>query len=154
MKYLKKIFEAEYSNKVGIDKDELIDFCEINLAYLLDDGDFRIDIEYFDDLIGQHIIVIKLVKMVELSPGERMTTKYEWCEVKDYIVPFIVQLNKNYKLNTTWYDDKGSIVISQGYEIRNFSYEKFMRVVDKWYENDDEIKYIEIILDNETFKKI
>jgi hypothetical protein len=29
-----------------------------------------------------------------------------------------------------------------------------MRVVDKWYENDDEIKYIEIILDNETFEKI
>ena len=143
MKYLKRIFES----KVGIDKDELIDFCEMNLAYLLDDGDFRIDIEYFDDLIGQNIIVFKLVKLVELSPGERMTTKYEWCEVKDYVIPFIVQLNKSYKLNTTWYD-KGSIVINQGFEIRTFLYEKFMRVVDKWYENDDEIKYIEIILDN------
>ena len=98
MKYLKKIFEAEYSNKVGIDKDELVDFCEMNLAYLLDNGDFRIDIEYFDDLIGQYIIVIKLVKLVGLSPGERMT--YQWQEVKDYVVPFIVQLNKSYKLNT------------------------------------------------------
>lgn len=153
MKYLKKIFEAEYSNKVGIDEDELTDFCEMNLAYLLDDGDFRIDIEYFDDLIGQYLVVVRLVKMVELSPGERMTTMYQWQEVKDYIVPFIIQLNKNYKLNTTW-NDNGSITIRQQQECRNFSYEKFMRVVDKWYENDDEIKYIEIILDNETFEKI
>ena len=150
MKYLKRIFES----KVGIDKDELMDFCEMNLAYLLDDGDFRIDIEYFDDLIGQYLVVIRLVKMVELSPGERMTTMYQWQEVKDYIVPFIVQLNKNYKLNTTWNDNKGSITIRQEQEWRNFSYEKFMRVVDKWYEDDDEIRYIEIILDNETFKKI
>jgi hypothetical protein len=150
MKYLKKIFES----KVGIDKDELTDFCEMNLAYLLDDGDFRIDIEYFDDLIGQYLIVVRLVKMVELSPGERMTTMYQWQEVKDYIVPFIIQLNKNYKLNTTWNDTKGSITIRQQQEWRNFSYEKFMRVVDKWYENDDEIKYIEIILDNEILKKI
>ena len=154
MKYLKKIFEAEYSNKVGIDKDELTDFCEMNLAYLLDDGDFRIDIEYFDDLIGQYLVVVRLVKMVEISPGERMTTMYQWQEVKDYIVPFIIQLNKNYKLNTTWNDNKGSITIRQQQEWRNFSYEKFMSVVDKWYEDDDEIKYIEIILDNETFEKI
>jgi hypothetical protein len=147
MKYLKRIFE-------NLDKDELQDFCEMNLAYLLDDGDFRIDIEYFDDLIGQYLVVIKLVKMVELSPGERMTTKYEWGEVKNYILPFIIQLNKNYSLNTTWNDNKGSITIRQEQEWRNFSYEKFMRVVDKWYENNDEIRYIEIILDNETFKKI
>lgn len=141
MKYLKRIFES-------LDKDELQDFCEMNLAYLLDNEDFRIDIEYFDDLIGQYLVVIKLVKMVELSPGERMTTMYQWQEVKDYIVPFIVQLNKNYSLNTTWNDNKGSITIRQEQEWRNFSYEKFMRVVDKWYENDDEIRYIEIILDN------
>ena len=149
MKYLKRIFESK-----GIDEDELTDFCEMNLAYLLDNGDFRIDIEYFDDLIGQYLIVIRLVKMVELSPGERMTTMYQWQEVKDYIVPFIVQLNKNYKLNTTWNDTKGSITIRQQQEWRNFSYEKFMSVVDKWYEDDDEIKYIEIILDNEILKKI
>ena len=141
MKYLKRIFES-------LDKDELQDFCEMNLAYLLDDGDFRIDIEYFDDLIGQYLVVIKLVKMVELSAGGRMTTMYQWQEVKDYIVPFIVQLNKNYSLNTTWNDNKGSITIRQEQEWRNFSYEKFMRVVDNWYEDDDEIRYIEIILDN------
>jgi hypothetical protein len=147
MKYLKRIFEAE-SNKVGIDKDELMEFCEINLAYLLDNGDFRIDVEYFDDLLGQDLVVIRLVKMVEFDTDVRVATTYQWHEVKDYIAPFIVQLNKNYKLNTTWNDTKGSITIRQQQEWRNFSYEKFMRVVDKWYEDDDEIKYIEIILDN------
>ena len=147
MKYLKKIFES----KVGIDKDELTDFCEMNLAYLLDDGDFRIIYSY---LSLNSLVLVRLVKMVELSPGERMTTMYQWQEVKDYIVPFIIQLNKNYKLNTTWNDTKGSITIRQQQEWRNFSYEKFMSVVDKWYEDDDEIKYIEIILDNETFEKI
>jgi len=149
MKHLRRFFEAEYSSKKdGVNRDELMEFCEMNLAYLLDDGDFRIDIEYFDDLIGQDIIVIKLVKMTELSPGERMTTMYQWQEVKDYIIPFVVQMNKNYKLNTTWNDTKGSITIRQQQEWRNFSYEKFMSVVDKWYQDDDEIKYIEIILDN------
>lgn len=154
MKHLRRFFEAEYSSKVGVDRDELTDFCEMNLAYLLDNGDFRIDIEYFDDLIGQDLVVIKLVKMFEFDTDVRVTTMYQWQEVKDYIVPFIVQLNKNYKLNTTWNDNKGSITIRQEQEWRNFSYEKFMRVVDKWYEDDDEIRYIEIILDNETFEKI
>jgi hypothetical protein len=148
MKYLKKIFEAEYSNKIVVDREELKEFCEMNLAYLLDDGDFRIDIEYFDDMLGQDIIVIKLFKMVELSPGERMTTDYEWGEVKDYVIPFIVRLNKNYTFNTNWYDDGGSITVHVSKEWKAYTYEKFMRIVDKWYEDDEEVRYIEIILDN------
>ena len=148
MKYLKKIFEAEYSNKIVVDREELKEFCEMNLAYLLDDGDFRIDIEYFDDMLGQDIIVIKLVKMIELSHGERMRTDYEWGEVKDYVIPFIVRLNKNYTFNTKWYDDGGSITVHVSKEWKAYTYEKFMRIVDKWYEDDEEVRYIEIILDN------
>ena len=148
MKHLRRFFEAEYSSKVGVDRDKLREFCEMNLAYLLDDGDFRIDIEYFDDMLGQDIIVIKLFKMVELNPGERMTTDYEWGEVKDYVIPFIVRLNKNYTFNTKWYDDGGSITVHVSKEWKAYTYEKFMRIVDKWYEDDEEVRYIEIILDN------
>ena len=41
MRYLKKIFEND-SNKV--DKDELQDFCETYLVYLLDDTKFKLTI--------------------------------------------------------------------------------------------------------------
>ena len=148
MKHLRRFFEAEYSSKKGVDRDELREFCEMNLAYLLDDSNFRLDIEYFDDMIGQDIIVIKLFKMVELSPGERMTTDFEWGEVKDYVIPFIVQLNKNYTFNTKWYDDGGAITVHVSKEWRAYTYEKFMRIVDRYYEDDEEVRYVEIVLDN------
>lgn len=154
MKHLRRFFEAEYSSKKGVDRDELREFCEMNLAYLLDDSNFRLDIEYFDDLIGQDIIVIKLNKMVDLSPdsqnypGQRMTTNFEWGEVKDYVIPFVAQVNKNYTFNTKWYDDGGSITVCVWRNCRAFTYDKFMKVIDKWYQDDEEVRYFEIILDN------
>ena len=62
MKYLKRIFESTKT-------EELQDFCETNLAYLLDDGDF--DVLVRDDVYGkkfngiQYIIHIKKSKLGE-----------------------------------------------------------------------------------------
>ena len=129
---------------------------EVETIYpeLIDHEGNILDIEYFDDLIGQDIIVIKLNKMVDLSPdsqnypGQRMTTNFEWGEVKDYVIPFVAQVNKNYTFNTKWYDDGGSITVCVWRNCRAFTYDKFMKVIDKWYQDDEEVRYFEIILDN------
>jgi len=141
MRYLKRIFES-------LDKDELRDFCEMNLAYLLDDPDFEIRIEDTDWKKPSRFVCVILCKTVNLGQGEIMRTNFEWGEVKDHVIPFITQLHKNYKFDTSGSDNGSVIEIRQRHESREFTYEKFIRVVDKWYEDDDEIQYIEIMLEN------
>jgi hypothetical protein len=87
MKYLKRIFESTTT-------EELQDYCETNLAYLLDDGEF--DILVRDDVYGkkfngiQYMIHIKKSKL-----GER----FKWKDVKEYIIPFLHVLNREYKIS-------------------------------------------------------
>ena len=141
MKYLKRIFES-------LDKDELQDFCEMNLAYLLDNPDFEIRIEDTDWKKPSRFVCVILCKTINMG-HEIMRTNFEWGEVKDHVVPFITQLHKNYKFDTSVYSFNGSVIeIRQRHESRKFTYEKFIRVVDKWYEDDDEMQYIEIMLEN------
>ena len=86
MKYLKRIFEST--------TEELQDFCETNLAYLLDDGDF--DVLVRDDVYGkkfngiQYMIHIKKSKL-----GER----FKWIDVKEHIIPLLHVLNREYRIN-------------------------------------------------------
>lgn len=143
MKYLKKIFES-------LDKDELRDFCEMNLAYLLDNPDFEIRIEDTDWKKPSRFVSVILCKTVDLGSGQVMRTNFEWGEVKDHVVPFVIQLHKNYKFDDSGSDNGSVIEIRQRHESREFTYEKFIRVVDNWYEDDDEIQYIEIMLENDT----
>jgi hypothetical protein len=143
MKYLKRIFES-------LDKDELKDFCETNLAYLLDDPDFEIRIEDTDWKKPSRFVSVVLCKTVDLGSGQMMRTTFEWGEVKDHVVPFVIQLHKNYKFDTSGSDNGSVIEVRQRHESREFTYEKFIRVVDNWYEDDDEIQYIEIMLENDT----
>lgn len=143
MKYLKRIFES-------LDKDELKDFCETNLAYLLDDPDFEIRIEDTDWKKPSRFVSVVLCKTVNLESGQVMRTNFNWGEVKDHVVPFVIQLHKNYKFDTSGSDNGSVIEVRQRHESREFTYEKFIRVVDNWYEDDDEIQYIEIMLENDT----
>jgi len=144
MKYLKKIFES-------LDKDELRDFCEINLAYLLDNPDFEIRIEDTDWKKPSRFVSVVLCKTINLGSGEMMRTTFTWGEVKDHVVPFVIQLHKNYKFNTSGSDNGSVIEVRQRHESREYTYEKFMKVVDNdnWY-YDDEMQYIEIMLENDT----
>lgn len=139
MKYLKRIFES-------VDEKELRGFCENYLSYLLD--------ENFDVLISYHnilnidFITLNLVKKVMVGDGEMMTD-YKWSEVKDHILPFITMLNQNYKLNTTWQDDRSSIEVRQASnDCRKFNYNGFVSDAYDLYLDDEEISYIEIRLDN------
>lgn len=87
MKYLKR-FNESLSNDFTLD---LKDFCEGYLAYLLDEG-FEVDVQhmYSKDKykhIDFHLITIK--KLGKLS---------KWEEIKDYFIPFISVLSKEYNL--------------------------------------------------------
>ncbi len=131
MKYLKK-FNENLSSDFTLDLKE---FCESYLAYLLDEG-FEVDVqhrynntkEYKHDY---HFITIK--KLGKLS---------KWEEIKDYFIPFISILSKEYKL--------GYITF---YGIKNYTYrEPFTQLGmdDRRYKNElvNKIYYAKNIIDD------
>lgn len=87
MKYLKKIFEST--------KYELQEFCEINLAYLLDDSDFIIDVQ--DDLHGKKFNGIKYI--IELNKLGEDSLRFKWEDVNKYMIPFLHFLNREYTID-------------------------------------------------------
>ena len=81
MKYLKSIFEA------AGEKVELQDFCEMYLAYLIDDG-FEIEV---DRTFGfKDTLTIKII-------AEEGTTT-SWDVIKDKLIPFLSILVKSYNI--------------------------------------------------------
>ncbi len=86
MKHLRKFNESL--------KEELLDFCETNLAYLLDDG-FRIYVSKFegDDF---HQIMIGVISNNGYS-NNRL-----WLDMKNHVLPFLHFLFKDYEL---YYDN-------------------------------------------------
>lgn len=77
MRYLKPFNEATDNFK-----EELKDFCETNLAYLLDDG--RLVVEDSRD---------NLVR-VQLN----FDRDKDWDEIKDHIIPFFIRLTNKYEV--------------------------------------------------------
>ena len=82
MKYLKSIFEA------AGEKVELQDFCDMYLAYLIDDG-FEVD---FERLNGG----FKDTLTVSIKSEEGTTTS--WDVIKDKLIPFLSILVKSYNI--------------------------------------------------------
>ena len=99
MKYLKSIFEA------AGEKVELQDFCEMYLAYLIDDG-FEVEVDRTFGFKDTLTIVIK--------PEKGTTTS--WNDIKDKLIPFFSMLVKNYnigadpgtKCHPSWLESKVS----------------------------------------------
>ncbi len=86
MKYLKKFNES-------IDSEEqLHDFCETYLAYLLD-GDFELSVIWNQHNKTKDRYNINICK---LERG--YATGFTWLEVKDYYIPFLHMLNNHYKI--------------------------------------------------------
>ena len=76
MKHLKRFNEGLlFSKEDWI--DSLRDFCEMNLAYLLDDTKFKLTTKYSE---------------ICLATDE----EFRWDDVKDYFIPFLIHLEKKF----------------------------------------------------------
>lgn len=80
MKHIKPFNESK-DNFV----DELKDFCETNLAYLIDEG-LQVDIIDKGLYDGVRLNEIKI------------TLKNSWVSIKDHMIPFLIRLRNNYKI--------------------------------------------------------
>lgn len=94
MKYIKSFNESKsrrYSFSATPEEgelDELRDFCETHLAYLVDE-DFVVEVSNDYTHKNFHISILK-----EGSKYKGFT----WEEVKDYFIPFLTHLSRNYSI--------------------------------------------------------
>jgi hypothetical protein len=108
MKYLKKIFENDLYAQV--DEVELKDFCETYLAYLLDDTSFKIEVidtERSGAKSGYDSYIMWLGKTLV----DRRIQAFHWNDIKDYYIPFVTMLSREYDLNDEDLAQKDSSII-------------------------------------------
>ena len=92
MKHLKPFNESVDDNFT----EELQEFCEMNLAYLLDDEDLEVRI----------IPVVGGVRLlIELNQNPQL-----WSDIKDHMIPFLTRLVSQYELRP--YANKGGKNVS------------------------------------------
>ena len=97
MKYLKRFNENNTH-------EDLQDFCETHLAYLLDDG-YEL---YIGDDHGKKTISITIPSDVSNEDGEYDTGEFEWNNVKDHYITFLTHLNNKYKV-VPYFDESNFI---------------------------------------------
>jgi hypothetical protein len=86
MKHLKR-FNEDMDNHEQFFSEDLLDFCETNLVYLMDD-DTKIQIvESPGGYADLHLIRILLDE------------PKRWNEIKDHIIPFLTRLDNKYEIN-------------------------------------------------------
>ena len=90
MKHLRGFNESS----VGLFKEEIRDFCETNLAYLLDDG-MKIFVEDYDvnKTNGISVCVDLSFRTVNKPSGG-----VKWMVIKDHMIPFLTRLKREYNL--------------------------------------------------------
>ena len=113
MKYLKRVFEE-------VNRDEAVelkDFCEMYLAYLIDDG-FKVEVS--------RTSVFKDTLTISIKPEEGTTS---WDVIKDKLIPFLYILVKGYNIGVkpgvnchpSWLESKVSFYSwSRGKDKKNF----------------------------------
>ena len=79
MKHLKRFNESLTPDEV----DDLKDFCEVNLAYLLDE-DFIVDIDSRFGTTGN------------VSFNLKRESGFTWNEISDHFIPFLQRLSNRY----------------------------------------------------------
>lgn len=89
MRYLKSFRESV------INSDDLQDFCDTYLAYLLDDG-FKVVI---DNKMYKDFITIRLTQSSDTSNPLQSDEPFIWDSIKDHYVPFLQILSRNYKIS-------------------------------------------------------
>jgi len=92
MKFLRKFNEDNLEDRL-----EIKDYCEMNLAYLIDEG-FFIDIH----LSGGGYYNVILRKSLTRSQYGVHTSYFKWNDVKDHYIPFIERIRNKYKLASSY----------------------------------------------------
>jgi len=86
MKYIKKYNE---SNSEGLTEEQVQDFCEINLAYLVDDGlKVLVSPDYFDLKVIDYKVTLSF----------RLYANKRWGQIKDHVIQFLTHLRNEYEL--------------------------------------------------------
>jgi pantothenate kinase-related protein Tda10 len=86
-----KMAKAEYDTAM------LKDYCEMNLAYLIDEG-FFIDVQPHS---GAYYNII-LRKSSTTNQHGVITPYFKWDDVKNHYIPFILRIQKSYKLASNY----------------------------------------------------
>ena len=90
MKHLKK-FNESFEQQLA--REELQDFCETHLAYLLDEG-YEIYVKEDRDLLLFSLILPSDNFFDIKNRGE-----FKWNDIKDHFIPFLIHLNNNYEID-------------------------------------------------------
>jgi hypothetical protein len=86
MRYIKKYNE---SNSEGLTEEVIKDFCEMNLAYLMDDGlKVLVSPDYFDLKVIDYKVTLSF----------RLFANKRWGQIKDQVIPFLTHLKNEYDL--------------------------------------------------------
>ena len=109
MKHLKKFNESLEPNDV----EELKDFCENCLAYLLDDG-------YNVSVTSRDQVKYPDKPYIIVSLGLLEPRKFYWNDVKDYYIPFLQMLQRRYELQS-FLGDTGYVCFNTEMEFRYLS---------------------------------
>jgi hypothetical protein len=81
MKHLKPFNESKENFVEQFFELVLKDFCETNLAYLLDEGG-KVEVYTFENETLLHIIINNSI----------------WSNIKDHMIPFLIRLKNNYHI--------------------------------------------------------
>ena len=91
------------------ERDELIDFCETNLAYLMDDG-FEISC---DD--NQYInLYLPGKSPYGANPNAIRIDPFDWNDIKDHFIPFLQLLSRRYELKNFGHRPSDYVALFQG----------------------------------------
>ena len=88
MKYLKLFNESNDPFE-----NELQEFCNNNLAYLIDIGFEAIVNNYYDDILKYRTYQIQIYKV-----HNGCYKRYSWEEINDDFIPFLTILNEKYNI--------------------------------------------------------
>jgi hypothetical protein len=87
MKHLRKFNES-------LNKEELQDFCDTYLAYLLDEG-YSIET---NEMFDEYLLVLRNENRPTDVPIDSPELLFTWEEVKDQFIPFLHMLSKQYTI--------------------------------------------------------
>ncbi len=143
MKYIKRFNES-------IDVNNLREFCEINLAYLLDDYELRIIPITLNS--GSEVQMLEIRTPIgEYDQNTRFLKEikyFYWNDIKDHVIPFLKRLKKSYRIHGIAFDARGysgSIDI-KGPSINALINEQYDRIVYSYALLNVEFTHFNIIV--------